>query len=215
MIVVDSKNEQGQKALALLEPSLFIYYDFSSSIDILASKIEVHCNENMGLYGVKKQNNLPATNRLKEHYAKVEMNRSKALLTFLTAKDYSKTKNNENIQGTILKRYLFPTSYGDKEETEVEILLVEKDDGGIYLTDQGKTINVLDKIFELGEPDVIKNLVAILRHYNAKKVGKEIIIELTTWRDNPNEEENNELKEAVYRLFNSLMFMANMKIFYV
>jgi len=214
IIIVDEENEKSSSALSLLEPSLFFYHNFEKSMDILASKIEWHCNEDPRYSNVREKNNLPATNRLKEHYAKVEMNIFKSLIVFSTAKDHSKPPTINNIEGNILKRYLFPTSYGDKEDTEVEILLVERENI-ILLTDQGKTMDVLDKIFELGEPDVIKNLEAIMKHYNAKKVRKEIIVEISTWHDNPNEDENSELREAVYRLYSCLMFMANMKIFYV
>ena len=214
IIVVDKINgDKSSAALSLLEPSAFLYHDFTLPMDTLASKIEQYCNENMNRFNNVLKSNLPATSRLREHYVKVEMNRSKSLLAFSNGHDYTRPPNVE-IEGNVLKRYLFPTNYGDKENTEVEIVLVERD-GTALLTDQGKTIMVLDQIFELGEPDVIKNLVAIMKQHNTKKVGKEIIIELATWFDNPVEDENFELREAIYRLYACVMFMATMKIFYV
>lgn len=85
-----------------------------------------------------------------------------------------------------------------------EIFLVTRDDG-FYLSDEGATIAELDKIFELGEPDVIKNLVAILKQYNCKKVGKNITIECTP----------KDVHIKLSYLIQAISFMLNMKIFYV
>ena len=85
-----------------------------------------------------------------------------------------------------------------------EIYLVSAN-GGFYLSDEGATVAELDKIFELSEPDVIKNLVAILKQYNCKKVGKNITIECTP----------KDIHMKMSYLVQAISFMLNMKIFYV
>ena len=84
-----------------------------------------------------------------------------------------------------------------------EIFLVNQN-GGAYLSDEGATIEALDKIFELGEPDVIKNLVAVLRHYGCKKIGKNIAVECTP----------QDVHIKMSQLIQAISFMLNMKIFY-
>jgi len=76
-----------------------------------------------------------------------------------------------------------------------------------YLSDNGTTYAELDKIFELKEPDVIKNLVAILKQYGCQKHPNttEFITECTL--------ENVNIKMS--HLIQALSFMLNMKIFYV
>jgi hypothetical protein len=85
-----------------------------------------------------------------------------------------------------------------------EIYLITKTNN-FYLSDEGATVAELDKIFELGEPDVIKNLVAILKQYGCKKVGKNITIECTP----------KDVHIKMSYLIQAISFMLNMKIFYV
>lgn len=85
-----------------------------------------------------------------------------------------------------------------------EIYLIAND-GQLYLSDEGSTIEELDKIFELGEPDVIKNLVAILQRYGCKKVGSNITIDCTP----------EDIHIKIGYLTQAISFMLNMKIFYV
>lgn len=85
-----------------------------------------------------------------------------------------------------------------------EIYLLS-DNGTFYLSDEGSTVAELDKIFELGEPDVIKNLVAILNQYNCKKKGKNIIVECSP----------TDVHIKMSYLIQAISFMLNMKIFYV
>ena len=110
-------------------------------------------------------------------------------------------------------KYQFPIKYDDIIG-EIEFAIVEKE-GVYYLSDQEKTIAYLDKVFELSEPDVIKNLVAIMKHMGAVKKGDEILIELVDWDNNRDFENSSILKETKYRLFSCVSFMNNMKIFYV
>jgi len=85
-----------------------------------------------------------------------------------------------------------------------EIYLIAND-GTLYLSDEGATIEELDRIFELSEPDVIKNLVAILKQYGCKKVGKNIVVDCTP----------EDIFVKVGFLIQAISFMLNMKIFYV
>jgi len=87
-----------------------------------------------------------------------------------------------------------------------EIYLIH-DEGKFYLSDDGATYAELDKIFELKEADVIKNLVAILKQYNCRKhtLSNAFIIECTP--------EDIHIKMSYF--IQALSFMLNMKIFYV
>ena len=109
----------------------------------------------------------------------------------------------------IIANYRYP----DINENEFDFVLVKKGDT-VFLSDQGKTLEQLDKIFQLDEPDVIKNLVAILRQYNAGKQGDEFVVKIDNWNGNTNENENEDLKKGILSLFACVSFMLNMKIFY-
>ena len=85
-----------------------------------------------------------------------------------------------------------------------EIFLIANDDA-LYLSDEGSTIEELDRIFELSEADVIKNLVAALKQYGCRKDGKNIVADCSP--------ENIYVKIGF--LIQAISFMLNMKIFYV
>jgi len=85
-----------------------------------------------------------------------------------------------------------------------EIFLMSEK-GKFYLSDEGATIVELDRVFELSEPDVIKNLVAIMKQYNCMKKGKSITIECTP----------KDFHIKMSYLIQAISFMLNMKIFYV
>lgn len=86
-----------------------------------------------------------------------------------------------------------------------EIYLIVSNDGRFYLSDEGATLKELDQIFELSEPDVIKNLVAILKQYGCRKEGDNIVIDCTPKNIHIN----------LSYLIQAISFMLNMKIFYV
>ena len=85
-----------------------------------------------------------------------------------------------------------------------ELYLIEVD-GKHAISDEGATLRELDKIFELNEPDVIKNLVSILQQYGCKKVGNTFQIECTP----------KDIHIKMSFLIQAISFMLNMKIFYV
>jgi hypothetical protein len=109
-----------------------------------------------------------------------------------------------------LSHYPYPDINGDKYD-----FILARDGDSVFLSDQGHTFIQLDKIFELGEPDVVKNLDAIFKQYGAKKQGAEVIIELYNWDNNTNENESEVLKKGLLSLYSCVSFMLNMKIFYV
>ena len=79
--------------------------------------------------------------------------------------------------------------------------------GRFFLTDEGYTWTELDKIFEMTEHDVLKNLKAILKQYGARKHASTdaFIIECTP--------EDVHIKLSYF--IQALTFMLNMKIFYI
>ena len=87
-----------------------------------------------------------------------------------------------------------------------EMYLVSEN-GTFYLSDEGTTYAELDKIFELKEPDVIKNLVAILKQYGCRKQqgSNAFIIDCTP----------QDIHIKMSYLIQAISFMLNMKIFYV
>jgi hypothetical protein len=88
---------------------------------------------------------------------------------------------------------------------ELYKILLVKENQGFYLSDEGTTIFELDKIFELSEPDVIKNLSAIMKQYGCRKKGQSITIDCTP----------DDVHIKYSYLIQCLSFMLNMKIFYI
>jgi hypothetical protein len=86
-----------------------------------------------------------------------------------------------------------------------EIYLVSED-GKFYLSDEGVTYNELDKVFELKEPDVIKNIVTVLKRFGCRKnkTSNAFRIECTP----------QDIHVKLSYLIQALSFMLNMKIFY-
>ena len=80
------------------------------------------------------------------------------------------------------------------------------ENGKFYLSDEGTTYAELDREFELKEPDVIKNIVAILKRYGCRKHpdSNAFTIECT----------HEDVHIKLSYLIQALSFMLNMKIFY-
>jgi len=87
-----------------------------------------------------------------------------------------------------------------------EIYLVSED-GKLYLSDEGVTYDELDKVFELEEPDVIKNIVTVLKQFGCRKskTSNAFRIECTL----------QDIHVKLSYLIQALSLMLNMKIFYV
>jgi hypothetical protein len=80
------------------------------------------------------------------------------------------------------------------------------EDGKYYLSDMGVTYARLDEIFEIKEPAVIKNLVAILKQYSCYKDKKTNAFKVECTPD--------DIHLKLSSLIQALSFMLNMKIFY-
>jgi len=87
-----------------------------------------------------------------------------------------------------------------------EIYLVSEN-GGFYLSDEGATHAELDEIFELTEPDVKKNIAAILKQYGCRVQPETnaCIIDCTL----------EDIHVKMSYLIQAISFMLNMKIFYI
>ena len=122
-------------------------------------------------------------------------------------------KDNSKISSTVIATYPLPREYQRTSEP-YEFILVEEN-GRIFLKDQGKTVKALDRMFELNERDVVKNLLAALKHYEVYKKGRELFVEITPWNGVTDERKNPILNKAIFTLFACVSFMEDMSIFYV
>jgi tetratricopeptide (TPR) repeat protein/cellulose biosynthesis protein BcsQ len=91
--------------------------------------------------------------------------------------------------------------------------VIRKSNNKKIISDQGKTYRMLDKIYELKEPDVIKNLVSVLREFQVRMNGADFSIEIQN-TDHENDDNNRLIEEAKYKLFRCVSFMNNMLILY-
>jgi len=110
----------------------------------------------------------------------------------------------------IITKYSFPNKYRETDEC-FEFALI-KNNNKIIITDQGKTLKMLDKVFELSEHDVAKNLANILKKFRVFKNGFDFSIEINN--TSVADENNKALNEAKHRLFRCVSFMNEMLLFY-
>ena len=89
--------------------------------------------------------------------------------------------------------------------TEIIICISVADDK-IVLTDGGYTHDYLDNIFELDEPDVIKNITASTDYFGIKYENGHLSVEVDSFE---------KISESVLKLFYGIGFLNSMKIFYV
>jgi len=111
----------------------------------------------------------------------------------------------------IIETYAFPIRYYKPDDIiEYEFVLIEKD-GKYFISDQGRTLKMLDEVFELSEPDVQKNLKSIMKVCRVlKKENKnDFLVEINS------SENSAEKEEAKHRLLECVSFMDTMRIFYV
>jgi type IV secretion system protein VirD4 len=161
-------------------------------------KQSFHKNRSIENLAINDSNELPQKNQ------SIDVN---DLDTGNAGKNFEIAKSTTN---NILQTFVFPNI----NDNRYEFALVKSDDK-VYLTDQGITLKRLDVIFELREPDVIKNLVAIQKQYGVEKRGNEFVISFSSWYDSLDMNNNDELDRIKFRLFACVSFMLNMKIFYV
>lgn len=87
-----------------------------------------------------------------------------------------------------------------------EIYEIKKSINGYIITDNGITYSNLDHIFEVSEPDAIKNITTILHQTNIKWYGKEFISKI-----DPNEK----LYPQILSYLQGINFLYALKIFYI
>jgi len=114
---------------------------------------------------------------------------------------------------TVVERFRFPVKY-HQTNSDYEFVLVKRD-GEYMLTDQGRTNEMLDDVFDLREPDVTKNLSAITKKCNVQRVNNELIAKIGNTSDNSLLKHDDEVCGAMYRLLDCVSFMDTMRIFYV
>jgi len=102
--------------------------------------------------------------------------------------------------------------YSTGDDYEFVLIMVNNQ---YYLSDQGRTYKMLDNVFELKQPDVIKNLKAIVKECGVLFEEKLLVIPLKSWNDLPEEKQGQLLEEAKCKLFTCVSLMDTMRIFYV
>jgi len=87
-----------------------------------------------------------------------------------------------------------------------EIFCIQKIDSGLILSDKGSTLANLDDIFELSEPDVIKNIIAVLRQFSIQKEGIAFTYKINSIKD---------ITPQILHYMQDIHFLYGMKLFYV
>jgi len=212
LVATEIKDMQDFLFLVATQPTVTFPYDYTKPIEELAARIEWHCSENNYRWNTKKRSDMHATNAIKEQSLRAELARTRDSLNYVKFNEFTEPK--PDVSGELILRYEFPVKYVNG--TSYEFLLLKRGNKTI-LTDQGRTYAILDKTFEMSEPDVMKNINAIMKQYDVSTVkdSYEYVLEISSWDDNPDEDQNVELKEAIFRLYGCITFMDNMKIFYV
>ena len=105
----------------------------------------------------------------------------------------------------MVDKYCFPVNYHKTDEI-IEFALFENDDV-IILSDQGKTIEMLDRMYFIKERDVSKNLTAVLHEFHVFRNGHDFTVEI------PDKNANLALHEAKYRLLRCVLFLNDMYLF--
>ena len=115
---------------------------------------------------------------------------------------YTLPINLENIQ----EIYSFPSKYytGD---AHYEFALIEDENGVLTLTDQGKTYEMLETLFNIDEPNVQKNIMAILAEFKVYLNNKHLII---SFKDDG----SNRLIITQDQLFRCVSLLNKMFLFY-
>jgi hypothetical protein len=99
----------------------------------------------------------------------------------------------------------FKSKFNFHESKREEAYYIIETNGRLSLSDKGSTLSILDDIFMLEEPNVIKNIDAILNQYNIRKVGSELSCELFP---------SICIATQVLRYLQGINFLLAMKLFY-
>jgi hypothetical protein len=96
------------------------------------------------------------------------------------------------------------TSCRQEGQTELVFHIVNTD-GVFVLTDNGQTLDYMDTIFELTEPDVVKNVKASTNYYGIEMRKLKLALPINSAED---------FTEAYLRMLFCVGFLRTMKIFY-
>ena len=155
----------------------------------------------------------------REEYESWQKNKQKEIKEELKKQEeekeeFKKLKKEIEEFSEIIKTFPYPQKYYSIG-CNYEFVLI-KINNKHYLSDQGKTFKMLDKVFELKEPDVLRNLVFIARECAVQIIENELLVtSLESWNDLPDDQQQQLLEEAKCRLFSCVSFMDKMRIFYV
>ena len=168
-------------------------------------------SKNVKLYRLECQNNqledlnvtaCPSLRKIKSHSNKFPIDKYlKDLLAHI-----NKVVGTEEINKDKFVIH-FPMYKTDDDNNNMYKIYLVNENGKFYLSDEEATWTALDKIFELKEPDVLKNLAAIMTQYGVIKhsSNNSFIIECTP----------QDIHIKLSHFVQALSFMLNMKIFYV
>jgi hypothetical protein len=104
----------------------------------------------------------------------------------------------------------FGTTYDDPSETHMCFSL-KLDSEFIVIDDNGQTFEYLNKVFELEEPDVLKNITAITEFYRAEITGEAP----PSFHITMKVDHEADLLVSLLHFHSCISFLNVMKIFYV
>ena len=87
-----------------------------------------------------------------------------------------------------------------------EVFCIYEIDDNTIITDTGCTLRNLDDIFELSEPDVIKNISTIMKDYKLLKIGNSLLYRLDPTKDEMSE---------IWNYLCGIHFLSAIKVFYI
>ena len=93
--------------------------------------------------------------------------------------------------------------HGNRKE---EVFCIQETYDGLLLSDKGSTLANLDNIFELSEPDVIKNITVVLKQSNMRRDGCTFVCNVDPYKD---------MFPQILRFLQGIHFLYTMKLFYV
>jgi hypothetical protein len=107
-------------------------------------------------------------------------------------------KMNENGMIEFELKYSF---YGSKED----VYCIQKLDNHLIISDMGNTLKNLDKVFEIFESEVKKNIFSVLKYYNISAIYNSFVYKLDTEKD---------IVPQIQLYLQGINFLYAMKVFY-
>jgi hypothetical protein len=213
IVAMDFNSKESFDTFLALDTPAFIIHRFSTPIEELIAKIELYCYENKIRWNNKEQSNLSISKQLKEERIRMNLSRTKAIMDMTKGHNFLgynrlDAENAENL----IKKYSFPFKYSDN--TDIELFLIADSDKTI-VTDKGKTIQVINEAFELRASDVIQMLNKIMKKFNVSfnNDASCFFIPINSFTEGQ-DDDTEEIRGAVFRLFSCITFMDTMRIFY-